>query len=717
MPLRFGTDTELWKLVDSLKKPFSERDRIWANRRKIRYRKMEAQLKALPLNPLLADTALLVFQTEAPNQEAHKRTKRLVANPPRFEVVIYADDPATQRLGQDLEDGVKGTYRWMNEGKVAWDWKVTQFQQGDGLGVGKIEYMPGHGDVLRDYDIDDLVKDDEDEEDDEDGQKGRRNKARGEYRTALEKYEGKDNAEAKAYGDITEAMLKKELPPFRLLAPDPLSCYWFDDDDGRIAVIAEVGTKLLNPLLTAFSSYGLKLDGDGTRLVLDPGGLPALGGATVPRSAGGVASGGWDRGDAAWSGGAGGTEHAIGYTEIRTRYEIAILLEHPKIKEEVGKKDKTDRGVVLRFPNPFGPYTTGYALVPGDVTTETAPEDAYQPPILAALSVAQPQNVLTTARLSAALEGAFAPPYLKQTPDMPMTPSEEDKTSEARTGRQIPAIPGEIKRIESPTEDLEHIDKRLTDDVAPNVFRDVLEGGAQSEATGHRLAIQVGQADLQMVPYQNARAKALTELLKGILYAVRSHGLTIYIPTIPGGPRGSNKGGLRVSEHAKLTPEMADLTFELLVTLGAETPVTKYAKYQSLRDREEAGTVGYQTVFEQSDVENPEDEISRVFEGKLLKATMEQAIPLMVKSMMDYIQNKMFPPEPEPEAGLEAQGMEMGLPPETGLAGGGGPVGPVNPEDMVRVPGVNMPTVQTVQSGPGQGAPEPFEQGGVPRGY
>ena len=162
---------------------------------------------------------------------------------------------------------------------------------------------------------------------------------------------------------------------------------------------------------------------------------------------------------------------------------------------------------------------------------------------------------------------------------------------------------------------------------------------------------------------------------------------------------------------------MADLTFELLVTLGAETPVTKYAKYQSLRDREEAGTVGYQTVFEQSDVENPEDEISRVFEGKLLKATMEQAIPLMVKSMMDYIQNKMFPPEPEPEAGLEAQGMEMGLPPETGLAGGGGPVGPVNPEDMVRVPGVNMPTVQTVQSGPGQGAPEPFEQGGVPRGY
>lgn len=714
MPLTFGTDKELWALVDSLKKPFGERDKVWANRRLVRYRKLDSRLTALPLNPLVKDTALMIYQTEGPNQEAHKRTKRLVANPPRFEVIIYDDDPTTQRIGQELEDGIKALYRWANTGKTAWDWKVTQFQQGDGLGIGKITYIPGHGDTLGAYDIDEVVKDDEDEEGDGDGQKGRRNKARKEYKTALDKNKGKDDAEAKAYSEITEAALQKELPPFHLSAVDPLTCYWREDDDERIEVIAEIGTKSLNPLLTAFKSYGLKLSGDGTRLVTEPGELSAIGGATAPdRSGSSNPASGWDRGEANWGSG-GGTEQTVNYTEIRTRYEIAIMIEHPKIKGRLKKKDSTDRGVVLKFPNPFGPYTTGYALVPGDVTTETDPVDMYQPPILASLNAAQAQNVLTTARLSAALENAFSPKYLKQNPDMPLQPTDEDKTPEATSGRQIPALPGEIKRIESPLVEMEHIDKRLTEDIEPNIFRDVLEGGAQSEATGHRLAIQVGQADLQMVPYQNARAKALTELLKGVLYAVRSHGLTISIPTIPGGQRGSQKGGQRVAEYAKLTPEMADLNFELLITLGAETPVTKYAKYQSLRDREEAGTVGYQTVIEQSDVENPEDEITRVFEGKLLKATMEGVLPLMSQAIMDYVKAKLFPPEPAPELPPEGGQLPFEVDPATGLAAGGGPIGQ---DPGPHIPGVGMPVVQTVQGGPGQGAPEPFEQGGIPRGY
>ena len=696
MPLKLGTNEQLWGLVDHLKKPFAARDEKWANRRKIRYRQMEDDLAALPLNPTIQDKALMVHQTEMPNQEVHQRVKRLVANLPRFEVIVYDDDPDTQRLGQSLEDGLKALYKWMNRGKVSFDWRVTQYQVGDGLGIGKAEFVPGHGDVLAYYDNEKIGDNDEDEESedaDEEKMTRGRNEARGEYRKALGKYKDDDTGrEAKAYNDVTEDALKKELPPFRLIAVDPLTCYWWEDDDG-IEVIAEVGKKSLNPLLEVFGSYGLGMSEDGGRLFVTPGDMSAVGGQTAPAS----------------------RMHKdistqVDYIEIRTRQEIAILIEHPKIKEksrEKSRKQTSDRGVILRFDNPFGPYTTGYTLLPGDITTEVDPADAYQPPVLSSLNIAQAQNVLMTARLSAALEAALAPAYIKVEPEQQVPPADEDKTPEVKEGREVPQIAGEIKRIESPLADLDKTDMRLTAEYAPFAFKDVLQGESQSEATGHRLAIQVAQADLQMVPYQNARSKALEELLKGIVYAVRRHGLTIYIPTIPGGPRSGTQ--LRVAEYAKLAPDMADLNFELIITLGAETPTTKYAKWQALRDREEAGTVGYQTVMEQSDVENPEDEIVRVFEGKMLKAVMEQAVPLTVQLLMQRIQEKLAPPPPpQPEV---PPGMEMGIPPETGLAGGGGPIGPVAGEDFTRLPGVNMPVVQS----PG-GIPEPTELGGVPLG-
>lgn len=151
------------------------------------------------------------------------------------------------------------------------------------------------------------------------------------------------------------------------------------------------------------------------------------------------------------------------------------------------------------------------------------------------------------------------------------------------------------------------------------------------------------------------------------------------------------KGALHdAGDKVKITPEMADLPFELIVTLGSETAVTKFAKWQALAQREEQGTIGYQTVIEQSDVENPEDEIARVFEGKLLKATMEQSIPNMVAMLDQYVQQQLQ----QRVVGDVEGDMGDGLPPETGLAGGGGAPG-TRPSDIARVPGVNMPVNQT----------------------
>lgn len=683
--------SDLWKLVDEIKKPFRQRDVKWKRRRDIRYRRLEAELIQLPLNPRVSDQALMVQQDESPNQEVHKRVKRLVANKPRFEVITYDDDPAAQRLAQDTEDGVRALYEWQARGKTPFDWKLTQFQQGDGLGIAKETFVPGHGDVLSSYEKDKVGEPPEEESAEssavEKAEIKASNTAKSAYSAALTKHKG--NTE-KAYAQVTDDILRKELPPFRFTAVDPLSCYWWEDDDG-IEVICEVGYKTLNPLLAAFADYGLRYDKTKSRFYEDKTGSDVAGSSTSPiLSYGNTSTTGWG------APATGDLSTRVKYMEIRTRDEIAILFEHPKLKEKQPADTEDDRGIALHFDNPFGPYTTGYVLVPGDVTTEDAEEDKYQPTILASLNAAPALNVLATAELSAALEAALSPPYVKVTPEQNLSPTEEDKTI-TEGGGEIPVIPGELKRMESPAVQLEKIADRIIAEKRPYDFQDSLAGGAMGDVSGHRLAIQVAQADIQMVPYQNARQAAIKELMMGALYAIRQHGLTIYIPTLPNTVSTGSK--VRVADQAYLSPEMADLNFELLITLGSETPVTKYAKWEALKIREESGTIGYQTVIEQSDVENPMDEMKRVFEGKMLKAVMEQTIPDLANEVATAVRRRLQdflkPPQEQipPQEPVQGQ-LPMGIPPETGMAGGGG--GP--PTMQPRVPGVSMPVTPTTPS-------------------
>ena len=569
----------------------------------------------------------------------------------------------------------------MNRGKPTFDWKLVEHQQGDGLGIAKVEFLPTHGISLKDFDLDDITSDDE--EADIEGAEDR-NKARASFRT--ERAKRTDGSEEAAFKTVTEDALKAELPPMRLIAVDPLNCYWWEDDDG-VALMVETGEKALNPLLEAFRGYGLKFDSSSGKVFIEKETTEAVGARTYPPP---DSDAGPHVGDA--------LSTRVSYTEIRTREHIVIMIEHPKLKRGARGR-KGDKGVIFHFDNPFGPYTTGYALVPGDVTTEDSPENKYQPVIEGILSTAQALNVLMTARLSASLEEALAPPYIKVSPDQPMLPSDEEKTPEVgQENRAIPTIPGEIKRVETPNADLDKAEGRLLAETAEYQMQEAQEGGAPSEASGHRLAIQVAQADIQMVPYQNVRKEALAELMKGIVYAVRKHGLPIFIPAMPDGARrGSEK--IRVVEPAAIRPEMADLPFDLIITLGAETPVTKYAKWQALAQRMEQGTASYQTVVEQSDTEDPDEEIARVFEGKLLIATMEQLIPALAELAQAYGKQQIQVALGANEAVEQAppQQLPLGIDPSTGLAQGGG-----GGADLAqRVPGVGMPVVQTTnEDGP-----------------
>lgn len=660
MALEFATAEEAWKLVDTLVDEFQDRDRVWQDRRTVRFRRMGDQLKSLPLNSSVSDQALLIHQTEIPNQETHKRSKRLIANKPRFEIVVYDDATEVQHLGQQLENGTRALYRWMNRGRRAFDNVSTRFQQGDGLGVAKIDFLPGHGDTLGEFDLGNIGENDK-------------------FQSALTGIpEDTEGREAMAFDFVTEQALKKEMPPFRLTAVDPLAFYFFEDGEG-ISVGAEVGTRTINPILEAFKDYGVELSGDGKEFVVLETKDAALSGDTAPSSS-------FQR----------DMSTSVKYVEIRTRQDIIILIEHPKFQDmdKRQREKETERGIMLKFKNPFGPHYTGFELIPGDETGEANHADEYQPPILGVLNVAQSMNFLMTARLSAAAEEAFAPKYLETDPDAPVHPSDEDKTEEVQENREIVSVPGRIRRVESPNADLDKADIRLNDEMAPDRFRDALVGDATSDTSGSRLALQVAQADIQLVPYQNARADAITNIMKAIIYAIKDHGLTVFIPTIPDGTRKGSQ--IRVSEPASITPEMADMNFELIVTLGADTPVSKFAKWQALAQREEQGTLGYQTLIEQSDVEDPEDEMARVFEGKMLKEIMEQILPVLVKSLVSVVERR-FQSLGLAGGGGGGGGVQQELPFEgdgsSGLENGGG--GEVNAGDIVRVPGVNQQVVQT----------------------
>ena len=132
-----------------------------------------------------------------------------------------------------------------------------------------------------------------------------------------------------------------------------------------------------------------------------------------------------------------------------------------------------------------------------------------------------------------------------------------------------------------------------------------------------------------------------------------------------------------------ITPEMFDLDFNLIVTIGSETPVTKFAKWAALENRYRAGTLSYETLMEQSDVENVADEIARVFEGQTLVAVMQQSIPVIVKMIANRTLMRI-------SAGATPQQETIG---QGGNEGGGGMPGakaslPIS--EVGRLPGAGM---------------------------
>jgi len=671
---------ELHKIVKAASRPFDSRNELYENRRKVRFRQMEKELKSLPLsNRAGANQALLVFQTEEPNQEVHRRVKRLVANKPRIECIVYGSSDEEKRAAQDVKDALKALWKWMNRGKTPPDRISTSYQQGDGCGWLKLDFIPSFSDdTLAPYDMEYL--DMPDAEFQTMNLPEMFGKARTEFQTVRDSKLVDDPGDAesstKAYKEVTDKAMRKCDPPFRLSAPDPVTIVYEKDGDA-IVFVAEKGKRKVSALLEAFGDNRLRLIAN--QLIVWPEGSGALGAETIPES---------QSLDGAYS-------DLCDYVEIRTKTEIVILIRHPRLISGAPKMKVENDYIRIAFENPFGPYSTGYVPVPGDITGSHDPAHEFQPPILGTLSIAQPLNVLETARLSAAIDKALAGKYIKSDDAQPapgMNAAQTDKTPAVKDGKIIPVIPGEVKREESSNIDLDKSEQLLNGMMAAYRFNEVLAGDAQSSDSGHKLAIQVSQADTQLVPYQNSRAEAIAEILLCCLYAVKKYGQDVYVKEVPDSDTMTMNKFENVAGTRVITPDMFDLDINLIVTIGSETPVTKFAKWSALEQRYKAGTLSFETLMEQSDVENVADEIARIFEGQTLTAVMQQSIPVVVKMIADRALAKLQPP-PTASAAPASADPAAGVVGEGGNANGGGMPGAVASTPIAgvgRLPGVGL---------------------------
>ncbi len=681
MPLKDKSLDELRKIVSTLKREFDRRDRLLKNRRRIRFRQMEGDLRALPLSSK-ADPALLVYQTEEVNQEIHRRVKRLVSNRPRIQLIVYDESPTAKNKGQNIEDGLRALYRWLNRAPVPPEELSVEAQQADGVGILKLDFVPGVIlERLRYFDPEKLEAPSPDDDEEQ-------TRIRARYREIRDSYESDPEASAKAYRDLLDEEKRKLPPPLVLSAVDPAVCYWRTDSSHEPEIFVETGKRPLSALIdsiNATGAYNVKLiDG---RLILSPGGSEALSYPTIREDE-----------TTAYS-----DQDLVEVTEIRTRHEIAFIIEQPPagaMRHVRRNSSRQDDAIVLVFDNPFGPETTGYFLLPGDVTNHPDPAYRYQPPVLGLLNIAQADNLLTTIRLSAAVENALRKRYVQVQEPPPQAPSDADeaKTKEIREGRELVQIPGEIRMEEAPNIDLDKADARLQQLAAENRIHEVLTGDATSADSGHKLAIQVAQADIQHVPYQNRRAQATASLLKACLSAVSYLGTAIFVKEAP--ETGANRRSVATGRVRKLDPADFDIDYDIVVTVGAETAVTKYARWAALSQRYQSGTLSFETLMESTDVENPEEEIARIFEGQALLATMQQLIPMLVSMAKEAAKRKVD------ELTNPAPG--VGIPPETGLAGGGG-ANPTasGPVAMIgKLPGLGMPVTGPTSAEEGFPVPE-----------
>lgn len=594
MPL-INNAEEAKKLRDTLKRREHRRLDNW---RKVRDMRMDDVLASLrnALPERLQEVFGAGSQTGEVEEIINERKHILVSNPVELEIVARSGDSHVLTLAQNLEKAEEAILDALFP-------EVIQLLEcdsilGDGELVVAIDKLP-RPDAMARYanraalqQYAETVTEDQDE-----------GSAEARYRRA---YLDNDGDHDKAYAEVCDECEAEAGLRYRIRIVD-LATFWrWRDAEGvrGIAIGMEHGRAPLAPVLQALSGYGMRREGEQIVMTREdqPTEHTAIGVPVMPV----ITEQSGQEEDA----------EMCDYTQIRTRDGIYVLVEHPRL---VGLNGERGAGLISA-PNYYGPQSCGYYHVGGIEKNRGNDEDRFLPPVIGLIVEAYELNLTRSAWRAMALAEATRDEYtanLAQPSVPPLERSQRPTNARAKAG-QPQAVAGDIRRVESTgikmNEYIESIERAFARLRGSEFFSGT---GSSSEAGIHLARMQTAFLT-KMQPYQKKRAELRKAVLEDIAYDVKNQQRPIFVPWMPDGERKDGEK-IRVAKPMKITPEMAALPVVRRLTIGAESPETKYAREQASRAEVDFGTRSPLTHMEITGVKDPIAELKRIAKGGLLR--------------------------------------------------------------------------------------------------
>lgn len=649
------TPEQIRKLRDRLKTE-KELLRSW---RRTRDRREDERLNAFArfLGPAFKD-AFTPYQSPEPDQEIQRRKHILVSNPMELEVIARSRKDAAK--AQQLENALEAIADALFTPKVNAD--ECDAILGDGAAILMLERREGK--ALAPYaNRTALARAVDPDYQDEGAAEDAADLAEPEE-TAIAAYSEayrKHGDHAKAYDEVTQQAQAEEGLLWCVKVIDREVFDGFEHEDGQTFRIAMIDGKVpLNPLLKTLEGYGVRREGNRFVLTEDrkPAGQPALGSILQPA----------DEHDLDLDAG-----QLVRCTRIIRPDKVCIYVEDLDVEES--GSTRPDSGVVVEFDNPLAGVGTGVYIVPGDSRTRGGTlEERYKPAVLGMLVEADILNLVNTAWLTMLFEEASRPPYQQVAENQGLPPpadaTRETKAQRVQDGRTPALVRGELRRAETLGVNIGEVRSLLEQQIGRYRSDDFFAGsGSAGEAGIHLARIQTAFLT-QMAPIQERRAETRRRILMDLMQAVAITGEPIYCHATPRDRRPADAGGVRIEEARALTPELAKLPVDVRVTIGADSPETKYAREQAVRANVEFGLYGMTTGMELLGVKDPDAERKRMAVDAMVFDALgtPKAPGWAIQYARDRIQRRIdayldaqFPP-PEPPGPTVPAGAPPGTP-------------------------------------------------------
>lgn len=130
------TEIQAIRAARELKEDFNSHS-LMKTRRLVRAREIEPDLEALGITPRLKD--IISWQTEEPNQEAHRYAAAFSTAEPEVSVFTEGDAPEVKKRGEELESFYNGSLLGLVEDSYPFEIHMAA----DGLAVGRLDLKPG----------------------------------------------------------------------------------------------------------------------------------------------------------------------------------------------------------------------------------------------------------------------------------------------------------------------------------------------------------------------------------------------------------------------------------------------------------------------------------------------------------------------------------------------------------------------------------------------